>query len=126
MLIPRECIPVAAVELRTMCAAMLTFLLTALATSLAMAQQGAGPSTAAEATVDPNHAEKMARGLEVFRGQVRGLLKEHCVKCHGGERIESEFDLTDRERLLKGGALGPAIVPGKSAESLLYQVVSHE
>ncbi|MGD9647750.1 MAG: PSD1 and planctomycete cytochrome C domain-containing protein, partial [Pirellulales bacterium] len=53
------------------------------------------------------------------------LLKTHCVECHGGERIESELDITDREQLLKGGALGPAVVPGKSAESLLYQVVAH-
>ena len=67
----------------------------------------------------------MARGLEVFGGGVKATLKEHCVKCHGGERIESEFDLTDRDRLLKGGALGAAVVPGKSAESLLYQVVAH-
>ncbi len=79
----------------------------------------------AAAPLDPNHAEKMARGLEVFRGGVRATLKAQCVKCHGGERIESEFDLTDRDRLLKGGALGAAVVPGKSADSLLYQVVAH-
>ena len=86
----------------------------------------AAPATApAAAPLDPNHAEKMARGLEVFGGGVKATLKEHCVKCHGGERIESEFDLTDRDRLLKGGALGAAVVPGKSAESLLYQVVAH-
>jgi mono/diheme cytochrome c family protein len=98
----------------------------ALVTASASAQQGAELNSSTPAALDPDHAEKMARGLEVFRDRVRGLLKTHCVKCHGGERIESEFDLTDRERLLKGGALGPAIVPGKSAESLLYQVVAHE
>ena len=95
-------------------------------TEQAPAPDAAPADTApAAAELDPNHAEKMARGLEVFRGGVRATLKEHCVKCHGGERIESEFDLTDRDRLLKGGALGAAVVPGKSAESLLYQVVAH-
>jgi hypothetical protein len=29
------------------------------------------------------------------------------------------------ESLLKGGASGPAIVPGKAKESLLYQLVTH-
>ncbi|MBX9789346.1 MAG: PSD1 and planctomycete cytochrome C domain-containing protein [Pirellulales bacterium] len=109
-----------------MIAAVLAYSLAELAMQPAAAQQAAKPSGAASADLDPNHAEKMARGLEVFRGQVRSTLKEHCVKCHGGQRIESEFDLTDRDRLLKGGALGAAIVPGKSAESLLYRLVAHQ
>jgi mono/diheme cytochrome c family protein len=75
--------------------------------------------------LDPEHAAKMARGLEIFNGQVRAILVNRCVQCHGGERIESEFDLTDRPALLKGGALGPAVVPGNAADSQIMQYVTH-
>ena len=63
----------------------------------------------------------MAQSLELFKTEVRTLLGEHCVKCHGGEKTKGEFDLTTREGLLKGGEQGPAIVVGKPEESLLLR-----
>lgn len=72
-----------------------------------------------------DHAAKMAQGLDLFKRQVRPILVQHCVKCHGGEGIESELDLTDRALLLKGGLSGPAIIAGKAKESLLYKLVTH-
>lgn len=65
----------------------------------------------------------MAAGLELFKRHVRGILVQHCVKCHGGESTESDFNLADRPGLLKGGSLGAAIVPGDSRASLLYKLV---
>ncbi len=38
----------------------------------------------------------------------------------------SGLSLTTREAMLQGGARGPAIVPGKSAQSLLYKAVAHD
>ena len=38
----------------------------------------------------------------------------------------SGLDLRERETLLKGGKKGPAIVPGKAKDSLLYQSVTHQ
>jgi mono/diheme cytochrome c family protein len=73
---------------------------------------------------DPDHAARMARGLDLFKKQVRPLLLDRCVKCHGGKATEHELDLTDRDRLLKGGTSGPAVVPGKSKDSLLYKLVT--
>src|SRR5438128_2014381 len=75
--------------------------------------------------LDPDHAAKMARGLELFKKSVRGVLSERCVKCHGGKATEAALDLTEREKLLKGGDSGPAILVGKGKESLLYKLVSH-
>ena len=38
----------------------------------------------------------------------------------------SDLDLRDRDTILKGGKRGPAIVPGKADESLLYKAVRRE
>ena len=76
--------------------------------------------------VSPDHAAQMAQSLELFKAEVRTLLSEHCVKCHGGEKTEGELDLTTREGLLKGGASGPAVVVGKPRESRLVRLVRYE
>ncbi len=52
------------------------------------------------------------------------ILREKCLACHGESSAMSGLVLTTRENLLKGGLHGPAIVPGKAAESLLYKAVS--
>jgi cytochrome c553 len=75
--------------------------------------------------LDPQHAAKMAKGLEIFKEHVRPVLVGRCVKCHGGETTESELNLTTREGLLKGGAEGPAVVLGKAKESRLYKLTAH-
>jgi Protein of unknown function (DUF1549)/Protein of unknown function (DUF1553)/Planctomycete cytochrome C len=82
------------------------------------------PSLAKE-EIDKDHAAMMARGLDVFKKHVRPVLAEKCLKCHGGKSIEASFDLSDRERLLKGGESGPAVLPGKGKDSLLYKVTAH-
>lgn len=60
---------------------------------------------------------------EFFEARVRPLLVEHCHKCHsrkseGGLRVDS------RVALAKGGSHGPAVVPGKPNESLIWQVIT--
>src|SRR5690349_11816773 len=35
--------------------------------------------------VDPDHAAKRAKGLVLFKSQVRSLLKEKCLQCHGAD-----------------------------------------
>ena len=54
------------------------------------------------------------------------LLKQHCVKCHGGDKIRGDLDLTTRAGLLKGGEEGPSVIPGKAGESFLMTVLRHE
>jgi mono/diheme cytochrome c family protein len=56
-------------------------------------------------------------------GAAVALLQEKCLTCHGDAAM-SGLRLTSRENALKGGTRGPAIVPGKSTESLLYKAVS--
>ena len=73
--------------------------------------------------VSADHAAQMAKGLEVFKKHVKPILEQKCLRCHGGRSIESDLDLVDRDSLIKGGIVGPAIVPGKSRESLLLKLV---
>src|SRR5262245_54573942 len=75
--------------------------------------------------VDPDHAARMARGLDVFKKHVRPVLTQKCVRCHGGKETESHFDLTDRDALLRGGESGPAVLFGRGKESLLYKLIAH-
>src|SRR3954469_3350044 len=77
-------------------------------------------------TISPDRARQMVVGLDLFKKSVGPLLAEHCIKCHGGEKTKGELDLTTREALLKGGADGPAIVVGKSGQSRLIKLISHQ
>ena len=57
-----------------------------------------------------------------FDREVKPILARHCLVCHAGSVTEGGLDLSKRETLLEGGKRGPALVPGKSAESLLIQM----
>src|SRR5438105_3516121 len=94
---------------------------TILCAGLTWTASSADPKT----PVDSDHAAKMAKGLDLFKKHVRPVLVQRCVRCHGGKEVESQFDLTEREGLLRGGKAGPAILVGKSKESLLYQLITH-
>lgn len=72
-----------------------------------------------------DHAERMAQGLTQFRDDVAGLLKRHCLKCHGGDKTRGQLDLATREGLLQGGENGPAVVPFQRDESLLFKLITH-
>ena len=77
------------------------------------------------AAAAPDHAAQMAQSLKLFTGEVRAILSENCVKCHGGEKTRSEFDLTTRKGLLAGGDQGVAVIPGKPAVSALIIQLRH-
>jgi cytochrome c553 len=53
------------------------------------------------------------------------LLDRACVKCHGPEKQKGELRLDSRTAALAGGESGPALVPGKPAESLLLKLIRH-
>jgi mono/diheme cytochrome c family protein len=76
--------------------------------------------------VPPDHAEQMAKGRELFAKHVRPILVQHCIKCHGGDKIKGELDLATRDSLLRGGSGGPAVVAGKAKASRLYKLITHQ
>lgn len=60
-----------------------------------------------------------------YERDVRPILKANCFHCHGGEgEAKGKLDLRLRRFIVKGGDQGPAIEPGKRAESLLFERVS--
>ena len=71
--------------------------------------------------VGDQHAERMARGLEVFRNDVRPLLVSTCLACHGDGQVMGGLDLTSRGSFVASGKVG------MSAESsALVAVLRHE
>jgi mono/diheme cytochrome c family protein len=59
-----------------------------------------------------------------FVKDIQPIFTENCHSCHGPKKQEAAFRLDHKATALRGGELGPAIVPGKSAESLLIQLVA--
>jgi mono/diheme cytochrome c family protein len=78
------------------------------APALAADQPASSPSTAA---VD-------------FSRDIQPLFQAHCTTCHGPDKQKSGLRLDERAAAFKGGDSGPVILPGKSAESRLLQLVA--
>jgi mono/diheme cytochrome c family protein len=68
-------------------------------------------------------AEARAQPVD-FRRDLRPIFEKHCYGCHGPQKQKSSFRLDSKVRALKGGELGVAIVPGKSADSPLIAYVA--
>jgi hypothetical protein len=64
-------------------------------------------------------------GVEFFENKIRPVLVDRCYECHSAqsEKLKGGLRLDTRNGWEKGGASGPAIAPGKPAESLLIQVL---
>ncbi len=56
-----------------------------------------------------------------FDSEIRPLLQEHCIECHGEKKQKADLRLDAKGHAFKGGENGPAIVSGKSADSPLFQ-----
>ncbi|HEU4753274.1 MAG TPA: PSD1 and planctomycete cytochrome C domain-containing protein [Armatimonadota bacterium] len=82
----------------------------------AAAVAGAGPQAASPTPPAVDAA--------FFTREVQPLLQQKCLGCHGVGTIMSRLDLRTREAALKGGAKGPALVPGNAEGSLLYKLIS--
>ncbi|HYF36049.1 MAG TPA: c-type cytochrome domain-containing protein, partial [Prosthecobacter sp.] len=54
------------------------------------------------------------------------ILRDQCLGCHKPGKAKGGLLLTTREKSLKGGDTGPAFVPGKAADSLVYQLALKE
>ena len=65
-----------------------------------------------------------AGAADSFRSDIRPILAQHCLACHGPDTQLSGLDLSTLDGLLSGGArYGPAIVPGHPEQSVLIRVL---
>ncbi|HEX3147731.1 MAG TPA: DUF1553 domain-containing protein [Gemmataceae bacterium] len=73
-----------------------------------------------------NAAEPSAADAEFFEKEIRPVLVEQCLSCHGNDKPKSGLKLTSRADLLMGGERGVAVVEGKPDESLLVRALRHD
>src|SRR3989442_5513347 len=64
---------------------------------------------------------------EFFETRIRPVLSTRCYACHSSKLAapKGELALDTKTGLLKGGKLGPAIVPGNPSESRLLQALRY-
>jgi hypothetical protein len=56
-----------------------------------------------------------------YEKDIAPILAQSCSKCHGAGMAMSQLRLDSEAAILHGGKSGPAIVPGKSGDSLLMK-----
>ncbi len=83
------------------------------------------PTIVLAASVSGGGEGGMTPGARIFVNKVRPVLEQKCFSCHtsderGGLRLDS------RERVLKGGKRGPAVIPGNPEQSLIIAALRHE
>lgn len=79
------------------------------------------------ASIAGDERSESTRGEALFGDYELPILKKHCYDCHSRESETASGGLVvdSRSGLLKGGDLGPAVVPGKPDKSLLLAAVQY-
>ncbi len=68
-----------------------------------------------------------AEQLRFYEEKVRPLLESRCWKCHAtGRKVKGGLRLDDRDAVLQGGDLGPAVSPDQPDDSLLLRAVRYD
>jgi mono/diheme cytochrome c family protein len=61
---------------------------------------------------------------QFWTAKVQSLFDVHCVKCHGPLERNGDLELDTPEAVMRGGAEGQVIAPGRPNESRLYQYLA--
>ena len=66
-------------------------------------------------------------GTDFFEKKIRPALEKYCYECHSDRenKIRGGLLVDTKNGLLQGGDSGPAIVPNKLQESLLWDAINH-
>jgi len=79
------------------------------------------PEARAQATSQFGHSA--AADTIDFTNEVLPILRQNCLRCHGGEKVKGKLSLKTRSSALQGGASGQSILPGQPERSLLYTLL---
>lgn len=72
-------------------------------------------------------ADFSAEQITFYEQQVEPILKQHCLKCHGGEeKVMGGLRLTSRGSLLHGGDSGAAIELDSPEDSILLEAINYD
>lgn len=73
----------------------------------------------------PQSAAAADEDRTLFESRIRPLLVGHCYECHSDQsgRARGGLKVDSANALRRGGDSGPAVVPGRPQQSLLYQVL---
>ncbi|MGI9470538.1 MAG: DUF1549 domain-containing protein, partial [Rubripirellula sp.] len=87
-----------------------------------------GISNEADTLVSGSQASKnkfATDGVAFFTETIQPIFEDHCYECHGFNSRKANLSIASRDGLLAGGDSGPAIMPGKTQESLLMTAVGY-
>ena len=80
----------------------------------------------ANAQSDDSKEKQLAAQELFFENEVRPLLAQSCIKCHGSEKQEGGLRLDSLDQMLTGGDSGPALAPGAVADSLIMSAIRYQ
>ena len=93
--------------------------------SLCLLTSFAGCRCVSAAEVDISKLPPAAAVQIDFARDIRPILENSCLRCHGPEKPKNGFRLDNRQAALKGGEQGVDILPGNSAQSPLVHYVPY-
>ena len=67
----------------------------------------------------------LAADLDYYK-DVYPFLKTNCISCHNKTTTKADLNMETPALMIKGGEAGTALIPGKSAESLVVQASLHQ
>lgn len=90
-------------------------------------KEGDEPAGKRKPAAKPIPVAKLDRSTPVdFEKEVLPALSANCLACHNKTKAKADLVLETPADILKGGENGPAVVPGKSAVSLILQAAAHQ
>jgi hypothetical protein len=86
------------------------------------------PNAEAQSPTPPQEGELTAEQLKFFETHIRPVLIKECYSCHSTKTGNAKGGLRlDSQQLMHlGGSSGPAIVPGDTEASLLFNAISYQ
>jgi WD40 repeat protein len=82
---------------------------------------------AAEPPPQPLAIAALQRATAVdFESDILPVFRTSCLACHNRTTTKGGLILETPQTILKGGEDGPVVVPGKSADSSLFQLAAHQ
>ena len=82
---------------------------------------------ASPVAADPIAIANVTRGEAVnFEKEVLPLLQRSCLACHSAGERQGELVLESPATMRKGGDSGPALIPGRGADSLMLKLAAHQ